>query len=149
MSEHAQQNFCLYLTSVTDLLQEVRGCKRFLAALGARKTATCPAVYLEARSVRQGLQRSWGILVTARRRDEILSAWCVVEEELDIRVDKTCLAAALAKLETVQQEISAMIRAAGLTPVPGAYDVPEQAFHFRACWTSDRAPAETLQGGQV
>jgi hypothetical protein len=151
MSEHAQKHFHVYCSRLSDLLQGVQGCqghKRFLAAFGARQRSMAPAVYYDARSLRLGMQRSWGILVTARRGDEILSAWCVADQELDLRVDRARLAAALAKLETVQQQIQDTIRFTGLVPVAGAYDVPERAFHYQACWP-EHITDPGLQGGQV
>ena len=150
MSEHAQKSFHLYCSRLADLLQGVQsrqGHKRFLDLM-ARQGVVTPVVYYDARSLRLGMQRSWGVLVTARRGDEILSAWCVADQELDLRVDRTRLAAALAKLETAQQQIQAAIRTKGFVPVAGAYDVPERAFHSQACWPEHIAASQP-PGGQA
>ncbi len=127
MSDHAHKHFCIYHSSLLDLVQEVQGQTGVLSATLARLGWAVPAIRVQAVPVRMGLLVVWGVLVTARRGDEIHSAWCVADQTtLPIGAERQ--AKALERQSNAHQRIEEQVRRAGLRVRPGCYAVPEAAF---------------------
>lgn len=146
MSAHAHNSIYVYHSSLLDLVQEVHGQTGVLWTLLARLGWAAPAVRVQALPVRVGMLVVWGVLVTARRHGEILSAWCVADQTT-LPVGSERQVKALARQDEVRQRIEEQIQRASLRVQPGCYAVPETAFRQVAVFSSE-AITHTPKGGR-
>lgn len=118
-----------------------------LATVGAPDRGTVRAARLSRRQMGEfGGTTFHGVAVTARRDDEILSAWIVVAREtLDPSgrpFDEAHHAEAIARWQDIYERIAALIAEKGYTVVDGVYLLPDACFDLGATCAAVRRPAD-------
>lgn len=108
-----------------------------LAGIGAPDRGTVRVARLSRRHMGEfGGTTFYGVAVTVRHEDEILSAWVVVDREtLDPSgrpFDETQHAEAIARWQNIHERIAALIAAKGYTVAEGVYLLPDACFDLGA-----------------
>lgn len=128
MSDSHAQKYHLYHSRLTDLLQVVCGCTPGFLTRLSRLGGFTPTIYADALSIRVGWLIVWGVLVTARRGDEIHSAW-IIADKAQLPASAERQRQAQARVMDLRQRIEARVRASHLWVQHGYYAVPVEAFH--------------------